>query len=65
LSIALLYERSEADEMGIRLTAEEMGIDLTYVPFRKIALSIGKKESVRDLKFHTVKSLELQVFTLH
>ncbi len=43
MSIALLYERSEADEMGIRLTAEEMGIDLTYVPFRKIALSIGKK----------------------
>jgi glutathione synthase/RimK-type ligase-like ATP-grasp enzyme len=42
MSIALLYERSENDEMGIKLTAEKMGIDLTYIPFRKIALSIHK-----------------------
>jgi glutathione synthase/RimK-type ligase-like ATP-grasp enzyme len=42
LSIALLYERSEADENGIKLTAEQLGIDLTYLPFRKIAFSIGK-----------------------
>jgi glutathione synthase/RimK-type ligase-like ATP-grasp enzyme len=43
MSIALLYERSEADEMGLRLTAESLGIDLTFVPFRKIAFSIGKQ----------------------
>ncbi|MBT0159655.1 hypothetical protein G4O51_06690 [Candidatus Bathyarchaeota archaeon A05DMB-2] len=42
MSIALLYERSEADENGIKLTAEQLGIDLTYLPFRKIAFSIGK-----------------------
>ena len=42
MSIALLYERSENDEMGIKLTAEKMGICLTYIPFRKIALSIHK-----------------------
>jgi glutathione synthase/RimK-type ligase-like ATP-grasp enzyme len=42
MSIALLYERSETDEMGIKLTAEQLGIDLTYLPFRKIAFSIGK-----------------------
>lgn len=42
MSIALLYERSENDEMGIKLTAEKMGIDLTYLPFRKIAFSISK-----------------------
>jgi glutathione synthase/RimK-type ligase-like ATP-grasp enzyme len=42
MSIALLYERSETDEMGIKLTAEKMGVDLTYIPFRKIALSIHK-----------------------
>jgi glutathione synthase/RimK-type ligase-like ATP-grasp enzyme len=42
MSIALLYERSETDEMGIKLTAEKLGIDLTYIPFRKIALSIFK-----------------------
>ena len=42
MSIALLYERSENDENGIKLTAESMGIDLTYIPFRKIAVSIYK-----------------------
>jgi glutathione synthase/RimK-type ligase-like ATP-grasp enzyme len=42
MSIALLYERSETDETGIKLTAQEMGIDLTFVPFRKIALTICK-----------------------
>lgn len=42
MSIALLYERSETDETGIKLTAQEMGIDLTFIPFRKIALSISK-----------------------
>ena len=43
MSIALLYERSETDETGIKLTAQEMGIDLAFIPFRKIALTISKK----------------------
>jgi glutathione synthase/RimK-type ligase-like ATP-grasp enzyme len=42
MSIALLYERSETDEMGIKLTAQDMGIDLVFIPFRKIALAISK-----------------------
>ncbi len=42
MSIGLLYERSENDENGIKLTAEQLGIDLTFIPFRKIAVSIGK-----------------------
>jgi len=42
LSIALLYERSENDENGIKLTAQQLGIDLTFIPFRKIALAISK-----------------------
>jgi len=42
MSIALLYERSDNDENGIKLTAKQLGIDLTYIPFRKIALSISK-----------------------
>lgn len=42
MSIALLYERSENDEKGIKLTAQQLGIDLTYIPFRKIAFSISK-----------------------
>jgi len=41
LSIAILYEYPETDEMGIRQTAGEMGIDLTYIPFRKISVLIG------------------------
>jgi glutathione synthase/RimK-type ligase-like ATP-grasp enzyme len=43
MSIALLYERSENDENGIKLTAQQLGIDLAFIPFRKIALSIGKE----------------------
>jgi hypothetical protein len=43
MSIALLYERSESDESGIKLTAQELGINLTFLPFRKIALSISKE----------------------
>ncbi len=42
MSIGILYERSETDEMGIRLTAEELGIDLTYIPFRKVAVHLDE-----------------------
>ncbi|MCW4044709.1 MAG: hypothetical protein NWE94_04230 [Candidatus Bathyarchaeota archaeon] len=42
MSIALLYERSENDENGIKLTAEQLGVPLIYLPFRKIALAIHK-----------------------
>lgn len=42
MSIALLYERSENDENGIKLTAQQLGIDLTFLPFRKIAIAISK-----------------------
>jgi glutathione synthase/RimK-type ligase-like ATP-grasp enzyme len=42
MSIALLYERSENDENGIKLTAQQLGIDLAFFPFRKIALTISK-----------------------
>jgi len=42
MSIALLYERSETDETGIKLTAQELDIPLTFIPFRKIALTISK-----------------------
>lgn len=39
--MAIVYERSETDEMGIRLTAEQMGIDLGFLPFHKVAVGIG------------------------
>ena len=32
----------KTDENGIKLTAQQLGIDLTFLPFRKIALSISK-----------------------
>jgi glutathione synthase/RimK-type ligase-like ATP-grasp enzyme len=43
MSIALLYERSENDEAGIKLTAQQLGINLAFIPFRKIALAISKE----------------------
>jgi glutathione synthase/RimK-type ligase-like ATP-grasp enzyme len=44
MSIALLYERSETDELGIKQTADELGIKLEFVPFRKIALAFCKND---------------------
>jgi glutathione synthase/RimK-type ligase-like ATP-grasp enzyme len=38
-NITMLYDRSETDELGIRLTAKEMGIDIDYLPFHKVAIS--------------------------
>ncbi|MDR2707306.1 MAG: hypothetical protein LBB87_00960 [Nitrososphaerota archaeon] len=43
MSIALLYERSENDEAGLKQTAQQLGIDLSFMPFRKIALTISKE----------------------
>jgi glutathione synthase/RimK-type ligase-like ATP-grasp enzyme len=42
MSIGIVYERSETDEMGIKLTARELGIDLAYIPFRKVSIRIDK-----------------------
>ena len=42
MSIGLLYESPENDENGIKLTAEELDIDLTIIPFRKIAVTLSK-----------------------
>jgi len=42
MSIAILYERSETDEVGIKLTAEELGINLVYIPFRKISICVDE-----------------------
>ncbi len=44
MSVALLYERSETDELGIKFTAEQLGIELEYIPFRKIALAFCKND---------------------
>jgi glutathione synthase/RimK-type ligase-like ATP-grasp enzyme len=61
-SIAMLYDRSETDELGIRLTADEMGVELGYLPFHKVAVgfdtdgfsyrSLGRDHSdkLRDIR---------------
>jgi glutathione synthase/RimK-type ligase-like ATP-grasp enzyme len=41
--ISILYDRSETDELGIRLTAEKRGIVLGYLPFHKVAVGFGNK----------------------
>ena len=40
--ISMLFDRSETDELGIRLTAERMGIPLGYLPFHKSAVSFDR-----------------------
>ncbi|MGB9959298.1 MAG: ATP-grasp domain-containing protein [Candidatus Bathyarchaeales archaeon] len=40
MSIGLLCDYLEIDEMGIKATAENLGMDLTYIPFRKISIKI-------------------------
>lgn len=42
MSITILYERAGTDEMGIQLTAQKLGINLTPIPFRKVSFLIGK-----------------------
>lgn len=39
--IAIVYDRSETDEIGIKHTAEEEGIDLGYIPFHKISVCLS------------------------
>jgi glutathione synthase/RimK-type ligase-like ATP-grasp enzyme len=40
--LAILYDKSESDELGIKLTAEQLGIDLEYLPFYKVAFGFNK-----------------------
>lgn len=41
MSLAILYEYPETDEEGIKATAQDMGIDLKFIPFRKVSVMIG------------------------
>ena len=63
MSIGILFESSETDEKGIQLTAEEMGIDLTYIPFRKVAVRFdgnGYKLRTRGKDFtNTLKDIKV------
>jgi glutathione synthase/RimK-type ligase-like ATP-grasp enzyme len=59
MSIGILYERSETDEMGIELTAEELGINLVYVPFRKVAVCLdGNRYDFRSKGKNYSKTIE-------
>jgi glutathione synthase/RimK-type ligase-like ATP-grasp enzyme len=39
--IAMVYDRSETDELGIKLTAQEMGVELDYIPFYKVGVGFS------------------------
>jgi glutathione synthase/RimK-type ligase-like ATP-grasp enzyme len=59
MSIAIVYERSETDEMGIKLAAEKLGIDLIHIPFRKISVAINEKGySLRSIGKNYSKIIE-------
>ncbi len=42
MSLGILYEYPDTDEEGIKITAQDMGIDLKQIPFRKVSVLIGK-----------------------
>lgn len=44
MSIAITYEYPETDEIGIKRTAEDMGVDLVYIPFRKVSVFINSQD---------------------
>jgi glutathione synthase/RimK-type ligase-like ATP-grasp enzyme len=59
MSIAIVYERSETDEMGIKLTAEKLGINLIYIPFRKVSVKLNENGySVKSLGKNYSKTIE-------
>jgi glutathione synthase/RimK-type ligase-like ATP-grasp enzyme len=41
MSIAILYEHPETDELGIKATAQEMGVELIHIPFRLVSITVG------------------------
>jgi len=43
VDIAILYDRSESDELGIKLTAKHLGVELGYIPFYKVAFGFDNK----------------------
>ncbi len=50
MSIGILFESSETDEKGIKMTAEQMGIDLVYIPFRKVAFRLDENRYTLSTK---------------
>jgi glutathione synthase/RimK-type ligase-like ATP-grasp enzyme len=48
--ITLLYDRSGTDEQGIRLTAENLGINLGFLPFHKVAIGVKNGDLVYKSK---------------
>ena len=66
MSIAIMYEHADTDEMGIKLTAEEMGINLVYIPFRKVSVSISNQGYHFKTKYRNLeKKLESPILRLN
>lgn len=40
--VAILYDLSDTDELGVRQTAEDRGLSLGVVPFHKVAVGLGR-----------------------
>lgn len=61
--LAILYDVSETDELGIRLTAEEKGVELTYLPFYKTATGFRRNSYIHKTlnRDHTKKLQDAQV----
>jgi hypothetical protein len=56
--ISIMYDRSETDELGIKLMAEEMGIELGYLPFYKVSVGFDSgSHSFRSIGRDLTKAL--------
>jgi len=42
MKIAILLENSKTEELGIKSTAEQLGIDLSFIPFRKVSICLNE-----------------------
>ncbi|MEM2882526.1 MAG: hypothetical protein QXU06_03900 [Candidatus Bathyarchaeia archaeon] len=41
MGIAILYEHPETDELGIKATAQAMGVELVHIPFRLVSIVVS------------------------
>ncbi|MEM3575081.1 MAG: hypothetical protein QXQ76_05020 [Candidatus Bathyarchaeia archaeon] len=66
MSIAILYEHPETDELGIKATAQAMGVELIHIPFRLVSIVVSNDAfTIRSKVKEYTKVLENAVAVLN